>query len=281
MEIGYSFQIPDNSGMSVRYYLQNKSQMDEARSFPPHVHDRYEFYVLIEGDASFMVENRLYTLRPGDVVFSRPNEIHNCVLNSDSVHKHFCIWFDADQGSLLSGSLFGEGDYVSHISPSAENRERLCRICEELDLAGETGRTLRQFYLSLEFLDLLRENRSVESARVELPSQLTEILDDINRNFAGIKDLCYFTERYYVSPSTLNRMFRRYLKTSPAHYLETKRLAFARTLLRQGKSVSEAGARAGFSNGSNFIRLFKKRFHMTPAEYKSGKEVKDTDVVIH
>ena len=106
MEVGYSFRIPDGLGMHVRYYLQNNSRMDEARSFPPHVHDRYELYVLIEGDASFMVENRLYNLRPGDAVFSRPNEIHNCVLNSDSVHKHFCIslhvWHDGNDKPVPS-----------------------------------------------------------------------------------------------------------------------------------------------------------------------------------
>ena len=281
MPMLYRFHGPELSRMDVRYYLQDGASVSQAGSFPPHVHDRYEFYVLIEGDASFMVENRLYALRVGDVVFSRPNEIHNCVLNSNSIHKHFCIWFDAPDDLLLRGTLAEGGREQSHISPAPEARERILQICHALCEAAEEGRRLRQLSLALELLDLLQGNpTTAQEAHAGMPEVLSKILDDINRNYDKISDLSYFTERYYLSFSTLNRMFQRYLQTSPRLYLETKRLAVARTLLRQGRSVTEAGARAGFSNGSNFIRLFKKRFHMTPTEYKNGTEVKDTDAVI-
>ena len=65
-------------------------------------------------------------------------------------------------------------------------------------------------------------------------------------------------------------MFRKYLKTSPKSYLETKRLAYSRILLRQGKSVVDACAESGFSDYSNYIRLFKRRFGITPNKYRDN-----------
>ena len=276
----YTLCVPNIGGFEMRYYFQNSETEEEKRSFPPHVHDRLEFYVLVEGNASFAVENRLYPLQAGDVVVSKPNEVHHCILNTHSVHRHLCFWFDAASDFLFSDFLahgMGEGNLIS---PCAEDRERLLAIYHAICLAGEEGRAHRQLYLALEMLDILRGNRERHSEMLPVPALLRRILDDINGNFASIHDLNYFTERYYVSPSTLNRMFRTHLKTSPRLYLETKKLAYSRILLKEGKSVLEASVCSGFSNCSNYIRLFKKRFHMTPAEYKNGTEVNDTDVRI-
>ena len=63
-------------------------------------------------------------------------------------------------------------------------------------------------------------------------------------------------------------MFKVYLNTTPKLYIETKKLAFSRKLLKDGLSVGEASVEAGFLDVSNFIRLFKRRFGVTPREYK-------------
>ena len=59
-----------------------------------------------------------------------------------------------------------------------------------------------------------------------------------------------------------------YLNTTPKNYIETRRLVYARKLLKDGYSVKDAAYKSGFSNTSNFIRLFKSRFGITPKAYK-------------
>ena len=51
-------------------------------------------------------------------------------------------------------------------------------------------------------------------------------------------------------------------------YLETKKLAYSRMLLKEGMPVADACSLAGFSDYSNFIRLFRLRFGITPNKYK-------------
>ena len=270
MKDHYTLTIPQIAGLDVRYYYQNTSQIDDARIFPPHVHDRLEFYVLIEGNASFMVEDHLYSLASGDVIVSRPNEIHNCILNERTVHKHLCFWFDSSSEFLLGDFLTRSEGSGALISPSPGEKERLADLYDEICSAGEEERPLKQMYVALEILDILRQNLSCEQPIVPFPPLLATILEDINGNFPYIRDLRYFTQKYFISQSTLGRMFRRHLQTTPRQYLETKRLAHSRRLLKEGKSVLDACMESGFTDCSHYISLFRRHFSVTPGQYRSG-----------
>ena len=265
-----TLKIPPIHNFEVEYYYSQEAETREARVFPPHLHDKIEAYVLIEGDASFMVENSLYKMENGDVIITKPNEMHNCILNTNSYHRHMCFWFDSTCSYIFDTLLSHPFGIGNKISPTPENKKRLYEICEQIEKAEEEGKDFRRFYLFLELIDIFNSSVSLTSHK-SLPFLLKEILDDINVNFASIKTLSYFSEKYFVSQSTLNRLFKTHLHTSPKMYLETKRLSQARIYLKEGKSVIHASFLSGFDNYSNFIRLFKKRFDITPKEYKEYK----------
>lgn len=267
----YKIKIPTIESFEMEYYIQNQSSVQSARVFPPHLHDDLELYILLDGDASFMVEKNLYKLSAGDAIVSKPNEMHNCILNTVSVHKHLCFWFEASSSFLFSAFFkqgFGSGNLIS---PSQENKRKLLQIYKELNEAGKNEQTHRQVYLVLEILDIFSRSITPDENALTLPEKLRDILDDIDKNFPEINSLNYFTQKYFVSQSTLHRLFRQYLNTSPKMYLETKRLAYSRILLKEGKSVFDACMIAGFPDYSNYIRLFKTRFGVTPKQYRDSK----------
>ena len=125
-------------------------------------------------------------------------------------------------------------------------------------------------------LDIFREFLLTDPSSQYLPPQLKEILSDIDKNFKEIHSLEYLQQKYYISATTLNRLFREYLHITPKYYLNSKRLSHARILLKNGKSVLNACLESGFSDCSNFIRLFKKRFGITPSQYKTASPQKFT-----
>jgi AraC-like DNA-binding protein len=271
MNSEFQFQIPTINGFKANYYFYEGQKIVNAHDFPPHLHDDIEFYVLLEGDASFMVENNVYKLASGDVVVSRPNEMHNCILNTDSVHKHNCFWFDPSC-EFLFGSLLNKSNGSNLISPVREDKEKLASIYKSLQKASEQGQTVKQFSLVLEMLFLLRQNAKNPTEKQNIPEVLTNILADMNSRFTEINSLKYFNDKYGVSQSTLYRLFKNYLNTSPKTYLETKRLAYSRILLCEGKSVFEACMLAGFPDYSNYIRLFKKHANVTPKQYQEKQK---------
>ena len=264
------FQMPDVTGFEASYYFRMEGHEPTAHNFPPHMHDRLEIYVLLEGDVSFMVEHNLYHLQSGDAIITKPNEIHNCVLNAPGAHKHLCLWFAPQSDALV-------GDFLQHdfgknnlISPSEKDKEKLLSLYGELHDHSEKDGKRYEFLLLLQILDLLGKSLSHTLAPQQMPPELKSILADINDNFLAIKSLEYFTEKHFISQSTLNRLFRTYLRTTPGLYLEAKRLAHSRLLLKKGKSVLAACMESGFSEPSNYIRLFKKRFGITPGQYRES-----------
>ena len=262
--------IPDICGYNVKYYYSNKVTEENPKNWTPHLHDTLEIYVLIEGDVSFAVEGTNYKLLPGDVIVTKPNEMHNCILNTRSVHRHLCFWFDAESSFIFEEFLKHDFGKNNLIRPGEEAHRRLVEIYDSIIKSEQKKDTHAQFYLTLEMLGILRKFIDLETLSADSVTVFEKILSDINKNFKSIKTLDYFTAKYYVSQSTLNRLFKNYLNTTPKHYLEMKKLAYSRKLLKDGKSVNEACAESGFADTSNYIRLFKQRFSITPREYKGN-----------
>lgn len=273
----FELNLPQVGGFYMKYYYAEESTCMSARVFPPHIHDCVELYVLQEGDVSFAVEGSLYHLDAGDMILTKPNEMHNCILNSDSPHRHFCFWFRAQDGFLLDALCrhgYGQGN---RLSPAPEEKERLLSLCLSLYSASREGEPVRQYALAVMLLSLVRDGLGAPPPAAELPEVLRQILSDMDENFRSVENLSDLAERYFISHSTMGRLFRTYLGTSPKLYLETKRLAYSRQLLREGKSVTEACIASGFPDYSNYIRLFRRRFGMTPLYYRNHGEGSDNE----
>lgn len=270
--------LPDVPESEMQYYYAANRGLQPQTAFPPHIHDCIEIYLLEEGDVSFLVEGHLYPLKPGDAILSRPNEIHNCILNSQTVHKHFCFWFRSDSEFLFGDFLRGKTGSVNFLSPATDElRAKILQTALEIySLNGKDP--LSEYAKTLQLISLWHRCLDGSLPDPSLPKPLQRILEDISDNLSAIHSLSYFTEKYYLSSSQLRRLFSQYLHVTPKAYLENKRLARSRTLLRNGSSVTEACMESGFPDLSNYIRTFRLRFGITPSEYQRSDQRK-TDPV--
>lgn len=268
----YHLQIPDMKSYEVEYYFSEAATEYPPRVFPFHMHDQLELYILLEGDVSFAVESSLYKLSPGDAIVTRPNEMHNCILNRQSLHKHVCFWFDLSSAFLFDAFLSHDFGKNNLIRLDEEAKAMLPTLLSDLREASEAGDMHVQYYRMLELLHLYRRFAKKEAREETLPPLLRDILAEIDEKFCTLHSMQYFAEKHYISVSTLGRLFRTHLHTSPQRYLETKRLAYSRLLLREGRTVQDACMSAGFSDYSNYIRTFKSRFGITPGQYRNGNQ---------
>ena len=261
--------VPDIVNFDVKYYINDIPDPCPKREYPMHIDDRLEIYILLEGDVSFVVESSLYSLSAGDAIVTKPNERHHCILNSMSPHRHICFWFDPSCEFIFSDFMAHEFGENNLIIPSATEKQRLLRIYDDLREAEIRKDACKKFCLTVEMLSIFRDFVRTDAQPQHLPPMLKTILGDIDQNFRTITTLNYFREKYYVSASTLNRLFRINLHTTPKVYIETKKLAHSRVLLKSGKSVLSACMESGFTDCANYIRLFRKRFGMTPGQYRA------------
>jgi len=77
-------------------------------------------------------------------------------------------------------------------------------------------------------------------------------------------------ESAQLSPSHLQRAFRRRYGMSPAEYHRARRFGQLKTALRKGAAVTDAVYDAGFGSGSRVYEHSDRLLGMTPASYRAG-----------
>lgn len=73
-----------------------------------------------------------------------------------------------------------------------------------------------------------------------------------------------------LSPSHLQRAFRRRYGVSPAEYHRARRFGQFKAALREGEAVTAAVYEAGFGSGSRVYEHSDRLLGMTPASYRAG-----------
>ncbi|UTC58814.1 AraC family transcriptional regulator [Treponema sp. OMZ 305] len=73
-----------------------------------------------------------------------------------------------------------------------------------------------------------------------------------------------------MTENFLYYFFRTRMQKSFAHYLENKRLEKAQALIAENpkESLTVLAERCGYTNIQTFRRAFKKRYGLTPSEFK-------------
>lgn len=234
-----------------------------------HIHDKCEIYINLSGDVSFIVENNIYPIKPGDIIITRPFEYHHCVYHSNKLHKHFWILFSSAGNEELLSIFFNRksGD-SNRLTLLPKDTEALLALCHRM--TEKNCSDINQYYNFFKLMSLLRNADTPQNSEVEYPSDIVCALNHINSNFSQEITIKEIAEKANVSINTLERHFQLFFNQSPSSYIRKKRLANAARLLSEGYSVTSASIESGFSDYSNFIVIFKKAYGITPFKYKNS-----------
>lgn len=255
----------------ITYYARKKNQYfypDDPRLDGIHIHDDYEIYIHIKGDSSFLVDNKVYPLHRGDVILTKPGDVHVFIVNSTGDTEHICLWLAPACGSRLLSFAHRQGA-VPHLTFDKDIAEMLLSlllgICDKQDICDELGK----ISAILQIATILEKRALTNPTGPQLlPDDVQQIIDYIDSEFRHIENVKSIAKRFNISTATLNRRFRQFIRLAPSELLKAKRLSYAKKLLDDGATVTESGMRAGFSDCSYFISVFKKKFGQTPLQYK-------------
>ncbi len=256
---------------SVNTILANDPEVQGA-----HIHSYCEIYVNLTGNVSFMVENNVYPISSGDVLITRPNEVHHCIYHEDCKHEHYCVWINGG-GKILSmlGCFFERNNGESNLIVMSEGDKALLfdyldRFCVEREQKNRYDpEALSGFFGLLQLLEKYRKNTVPAKKLPEIFENILRYIDDHFTENCRVSDIA---AEFFISRSALCHMFKKYLNLSPLKYIEAKKLALSKKLLEDGESVQKVCYACGFSDCSYFVCVFKKYFKITP--YKYGKECK-------
>jgi len=105
--------------------------------------------------------------------------------------------------------------------------------------------------------------RSLLSSKAEQLQQIMEANCLFNLSVEDYAKLCN------RSISSFKRDFREVYKTNPGHWLLTKKLNYSsHLLLTTDKTINDISIESGFENSSHYSKAFKKRFGLSPIQYR-------------
>ncbi|MEI5663976.1 GlxA family transcriptional regulator [Bosea sp. CCNWLW174] len=122
--------------------------------------------------------------------------------------------------------------------------------------------------------DRIRDERDNQSGgRLErmssLPPAVRNALKLMQRHVEDTISIAEIAEKIGMSPRQLERLFLRYLQTSPARYYLSLRIDRARELLLYSdRPVLEVAIAAGFTSTSHFAHWFKKLQGVRPSQLR-------------
>ncbi len=140
------------------------------------------------------------------------------------------------------------------------------------DLGSEAVAKIANNY----FHDTIRDDRQTQhlasAFRFAGYSQtLTQALLMMESNLEHPPQIAEIAARLKISHRQLDRLFQKFLKSSPAQYFRSLRLARAAGLLSQtGLNISEIAFGCGFQSSSHLGRYFKEQYGVTPGLYRKS-----------
>lgn len=250
-----------------------------------HWHEEVELIIVKKGEGKISVDLEEYDVKAGDIVFVPSGKLHSIGQKDGMSMEYENIIFkssllysegeDLCRKSYIDPICGGEIPTAAHIHGRLSCHGSISELVSRMDrLCGERKRgyqlAVKGCLFQIMYL-LLTEGGAEERCKTNERSltKLKIILSYIEKNYhkqitvEEISGCCFYSKSYFM------RFFKETMGISFVEYLNNYRLdAAAKMLLSSGENILNIASECGFDNLSYFNRRFKKRFDMTPGEYR-------------
>ena len=240
---------------------------------PMHTHDFVEIYYFISGNCTYIIEGTSYVLKPHDILFKRPLEVHKLTVNSPDVpYERIGISLPIDFFQALdpentlfapmttrllgTGNRFVSSDFGHNLC--SEMMERLAKNGASMTRSEILSITL---FVASEASRVLRNKTEIKRAS----DTVTRLIDYVNDHLFDEISLATISREFFLSQSQINRLFKVNTGSSLGQYVTAKRLLTARDRIRSGIPASEACYTCGYNDYSAFYRAYTKHFGHAPS----------------
>lgn len=271
-----------SSDFPFAYYHDVIDQYD-IHSVDWHWHPEVELAYLESASICYHIDGRELTLSRGEGLFINSNVLHRLTTKTGGTAHDFVfsaefvapsgtrIYRDFVEPVIASGIPFVRIDNPACI----ERLEALHRAqasnssTRDLDIHMCVEGIWRELYCTVRALGA----KAAPSLQADLAGRRMQLmLAHIQAHFGEPLTLGDIAAAAQLSKSGALRCFRAVLGTTPIAYLAEYRLGKAADLLSRGDmSVAAIARQTGFESTSYFCRMFKRKFGMTPLQFRSER----------
>lgn len=267
--------------MSQQDFIETKIIYDIEEK--KHRHKNYELLYVLEGKINLFTEETRYSLDKHDIILINSDKIHEISRVLGSREKSLCLSVDISWNYLYEHTGNDNLLFWCISSKDTENsnydrlREVLNKIVKDYVINKDAKYFIQNsnYYLLLHilmnyFVIYNRENQE-EKKGISREKQLANY---IQQNYAKDLSLSDIADKMSLSNSYVSRYFKKTFGMNFIDYLYDVRLSYAENeLVHTTESITDITFENGFPNVATFNKLFKKKYLMTPSEYRTHNAV--------
>lgn len=254
-----------------------------------HWHYFVELIYMQEGTTQISCNDGSYLLKQGSFAIFPPQSIHSIYAADQKPFRYICCKFNLNRIQMSESYLPDLNAAFRKISnmekpPVVFSKDALCGIdydsffMEVLHEVQEKQYGYNSYVYSMFSMLILKILRSWRCEGIEFdPEKLSEIEEQTIQNVLVYIDahsqeninIEALAHSCHMSYSCFAKLFHKYYGQSCKQYIEFVRLSKVENLLLfTGYDLSFIATETGFADCSHLIRAFKKRYEITPKQFR-------------
>ena len=256
--------------MNINYYRCDydiRSKYCDSFTETAHAHEGVEIIYLLEGSYHTFINGEEYTATAGDLFVIFPDNVHYHK-NSSNIKAVLNI-FPTRMVPEFHG-VFTKKTVKSPLIKDAnlQSVELLENLAKNKDkYSYETKRGLL-----LAAVSMILERMTFSDKKEPINENLGAILKYCDENYKENITIESVAKKLMLSNSCVSHIFTNKLQMNFRDYINSLRLKYTLQLLKEDKlTITEIAYESGFSTIRTFNRAFKKKFGISPLQYKKKK----------
>ena len=251
-----------------------------------HLHPMYEIYYLQSGTRKIFLDDSIYILDRGDMVFIPMNTIHKTSYVNDRVHERIAITFNdqavpdiKSSSSQVSFKKIFYSDPVIHIASVHRDyiEGLLNRMLSEYEQRDDYSDINIKNCLQELIIFLIRYKHHKSNEYIQNIDMADTLMQEAARyiRINYMKDLSLESVAAHVniSPTYFSKKFKSSTGFGYKEYLIYVRIQEASDmLLETNESISEIALKCGFNDSDYFGNAFKKTKGISPLKYRKNNK---------
>ena len=271
-----------------------------------HIHNEFEFFIVLKGEGVAKIKNHMYDIKEGDVYLINSGEVHayarnpncNIVLDRNADTAPLFLFVQISNHCLreyfpqIRTTVFNSCNLRNYLSE--EQAQFVVKMLVEsakqyfsedslypLHILTNISRVLTLCYQRVPYeiiSEAQKSNLKQKNLRIE------RIISYIDANFETQIRLQDLAEQENLSPTHFSHLFTSLFGVTFQDYVNIKRMEQCiRLMPNKEKTLLEISYESGFSDPKYMNRMFIKHYGYTPKEYRRriGAEQAEVKQVIH
>lgn len=255
---------------------------------PLHWHDDLEIVYVKKGRGIISVNLTDYRVSAGSLVLILPGQLHSIITENAERMEYENIIFSLDlltskkidvcETEYLLPLAAGNINLPVHFKKGISQYEQISAILDECDRIGTEKPEGAELVIKAQLFNLLfilvNKCKLPGLAKVQ-PKNLDRmkvVLKYIELHYDEKITIEEIAEETGCAPSYFMRIFKKYMGVTFIEYLIDYRITIsARLLSETSKTIMEISFSVGFDNLSYFNRCFKKKYKVSPGQFRKNQ----------